>query len=32
VSKQAAQKIGMERFNLKTLKDGEIKVEYQDTI
>jgi hypothetical protein len=32
VSKQAAQKIDMERFNLKKLNEGVVKEQYQVTI
>jgi hypothetical protein len=32
VSKWAAQKIGMERFNLKKLNKGRVKEQYQVTI
>jgi hypothetical protein len=32
VSKQAAQKIDMERFNVKKLNEGDVKEQYQVTI
>jgi hypothetical protein len=32
VSKQAAQKVDMERFNLKKLNEGDVKEQYQVTI
>jgi glycine betaine/choline ABC-type transport system substrate-binding protein len=32
VSKRAAQKIDMKRFNLKKLNEGEVKEQYQVTI
>jgi hypothetical protein len=32
VSKQAAQEIDMERFNLKKLNEGDVKEQYQVTI